>query len=87
MAVTRVRFGSPGLLSCCVNLGSVSPAGSDLRPGGSKSITAAFTMPAQPGDLAAAIRFGQSQGSEPQSKDRSGVSGAEIPVTLRTGSR
>ena len=56
------------------SLGTVSPAKLTLAPGQSKSITAQFFMPAEPGDLGAAIRFGQSGGT-PLS---------EIPVSLRT---
>jgi len=52
-----------------VKLGSVHPAQFDLPPGASKLVTADFFMPAEPGDLAAAIR---------------GAGQAEIPVTLRT---
>jgi Subtilase family len=59
------------------NFGSVSPASFDLAAGASKTITAAFSMPAQPGDLAAAIRFRNSE-----EESRSVLS--DIPVTLRT---
>lgn len=67
-----------------VKLGSVHPASLDLAPGASASITADFLMPAEPGDLAAAIRFdGSDESSEWGSDGRSGRL-AEIPVTLRT---
>ena len=54
-----------------VKLGSVSPSHLDLAPGATQSITAQFSMPSQPGDLAAAIRF-VGDDAEP-----------EIPVSLR----
>jgi hypothetical protein len=60
-----------------VKLGSVYPASLELAPGASASITADFFMPAEPGDLAAAIRF------ECPEEERS-VRLPEIPVTLRT---
>ena len=58
-----------------VDLGSVYPAALNLAPGASAVLTARFAMPANPGDLAAAIRFAQGSNSAAQS---------EIPVTLRT---
>ena len=54
-----------------VKVGSVSPSHVNLAPGASETITAEFAMPSQPGDLAAAIRFGES--GQP-----------EIPVSLRS---
>ena len=60
-----------------VTLGSVTPASFSLAPGASAAINAQFKMPSQPGDLAAAIRFGQSA-------DLAGTSQAEIPLSLRT---
>jgi hypothetical protein len=60
-----------------VTLGSVSPASFALAPGASRTLTANFTLPAQPGDVAAAIRF------EPQAS-WTGASLPEIPVTMRT---
>jgi hypothetical protein len=55
-------------------LGTVSPAKLTLAPGQSRTITAQFFMPEEPGDVGAAIRFGQS----------GGVALPEIPVSLRT---
>jgi hypothetical protein len=60
-----------------VSLGTVSPAHLTLAPGASASVTAEFSMPAQPGDLAAAIRFNQSPNA-------STANYSEIPVSLRT---
>jgi Subtilase family/Peptidase inhibitor I9 len=60
-----------------VTLGSLSPSTLTLAPGASAMLTAQFTMPAQAGDLAAAIRFGQSA-------SLAGTSQAEIPISLRT---
>jgi hypothetical protein len=60
-----------------VELGSVSPAHITLSPGASALVTAEFSMPAQPGDLAAAIRFDHSP-------DASTANYSEIPVSLRT---
>jgi hypothetical protein len=60
-----------------VNLGTVSPANLTLAPGASASVTAEFSMPAQPGDLAAAIRFDHSPNAATASY-------SEIPVSLRT---
>jgi hypothetical protein len=54
-----------------VKFGSVSPSHLDLAPGATETLTAEFEMPAQPGDLAAAIRFDDA--TQP-----------EIPVSLRT---
>lgn len=58
-----------------VNLGSVSPATATIAPGGSQSFTASFFTPAEAGDLAAGIRFRESDGN---------YSLPEIPVTIRT---
>jgi hypothetical protein len=55
-------------------LGAVFPAHLDLAAGASGVITAVFAMPSKPGDVAAAIRFGQGPGAALQ---------ADIPVTLR----
>jgi Subtilase family/Peptidase inhibitor I9 len=67
-----------------VKLGSVHPASLYLAPGASGSVTADFLMPAEPGDLAAAIRFdGSGEFSEWESDGGSGWL-PEIPVTLRT---
>ena len=60
-----------------VNLGSIYPSALDLPPGATQSFTADFFTPADPGDLAAAIRF--SEAAEDGSYDL-----PEIPVTLRT---
>jgi hypothetical protein len=60
-----------------VALGSVSPMSFDLPPGASKTLTAKFALPSQPGDVAAAIRFEQPAGWTVASLP-------EIPVTLRT---
>jgi hypothetical protein len=54
-----------------VDIGTVYPSSLDLAPGASETITASWNLPAQPGDSAAAIRFGNA-----------GI--AEIPVTQRT---
>jgi Subtilase family len=59
------------------DLGTVIPASFDLAPGATQIVTALFRMPSQPGDSAAAIRFGQVGGP-------SSIGSAEIPVTLRT---
>lgn len=59
-----------------VSFGSVSPALVDIAPGATRTITADFTMPSNPGDTAAALRFDASA-------DR-GMAEPEIPVTLRT---
>jgi hypothetical protein len=60
-----------------VNLGSVFPAHLTLAPGAAATLTAEFSMPAQPGDLAAAIRFDQSP-------DAAGANYSEIPISLRS---
>jgi len=60
-----------------VSLGTVTPSSFSLAPGATKVITAGFTLPPVPGDLSAAIRFGQSG-------DLAGTSQAEIPISLRT---
>ncbi len=57
-----------------VKFGSVAPSQLNLPPGASKTFTAQFRMPSQPGDLAAAVRF-DDIGSEPAQ--------SEIPVILR----
>ncbi len=60
-----------------VNLGHVYPDKIDLAPGASRSITAEFFMPTQPGDLAAGIRFTESAAD-------GSLSLPQIPVSLRT---
>ncbi len=65
-----------------VKFGSVHPASLDLAPGASASISADFMMPAEPGDLAAAIRFDGSDESSEWESDGGGRL-PEIPVTLR----
>jgi hypothetical protein len=60
-----------------VKIGSVHPSALDLAPGKSESLTVDYHMPAQSGDLGAAIRF-------VGSKTASGTAVAEIPVSLRT---
>jgi Subtilase family/Peptidase inhibitor I9 len=60
-----------------VSLGSVSPAHLALEPGASQTVNAEFTMPANAGDAAAAIRFNKSP-------DAASANFSEIPVTLRT---
>jgi hypothetical protein len=60
-----------------VNIGSVYPAQFDIAPGATQEITADFFMPAEPGDLAAAIRFTEA------AQDGS-YTLPEFPVTLRT---
>jgi Subtilase family/Peptidase inhibitor I9 len=60
-----------------VSFGSVQPATLHLAPGASETLTARFRMPTQTGDLASAIRFGQSA-------DLNGTSQAQIPISLRT---
>jgi hypothetical protein len=52
-----------------VSLGSVYPSHLDLAPGATEWITARFTMPSQPGDHAAAIRFAGDE-SHPKSRCR-----------------
>ena len=56
-------------------LGHVYPSHLDLAPGESAPITAVFDAPAQPGDLAAGVRFHDAA---------SGASISEVPVTVRT---
>jgi hypothetical protein len=58
-----------------VALGSVTPSQLTLPPGESAVVTAQFTSPSEPGDLAAAIRFHDTV---------AGVATSEIPVTVRT---
>jgi hypothetical protein len=60
-----------------VSFGSLTPGTLNLAPGASATLTAHFNMPAQAGDVAAGIRFGQSA-------DLAGTSQAEIPISLRT---
>jgi hypothetical protein len=55
-------------------LGTVTPAKLTLAPGQSQKVTAQFSMPAQPGDSAAAIRLHPSGATQLP----------EIPVSLRT---
>jgi len=57
-----------------VSVGTVAPASFNLPPGASQTLSAHFRMPTQPGDAAAAIRFGQV----------AGINSAEIPITMRT---
>ena len=64
-----------------VTLGFVFPPVLVLPGGASRTIRAIFTMPSQPGDLSAAIRFGSFEG---QSDERRFNPAGEIPVTLRT---
>jgi hypothetical protein len=58
-----------------VNIGSVYPATLAVAPGATQSFTADFFTPAEPGDLAAGIRFTEQDGN---------YALPEIPVTLRT---
>ncbi|MEA3149953.1 MAG: hypothetical protein QOD56_892 [Gammaproteobacteria bacterium] len=58
-----------------VNVGSVYPAKLTLAPGATGSFTADFFTPSESGDLAAGIRFKESD---------AGHSVLEIPVTMRT---
>ncbi len=60
-----------------VKIGSVHPSALDIAPGKSASFTVDYQMPAQSGDLGAAIRF-------TESKCASGTTVPEIPVSLRT---
>jgi hypothetical protein len=60
-----------------VEFGRVAPASFDVPPHASASFSARFNMPSAPGEIAAAIRFGQ-----PGSAKNSPYS--EIPLTLRT---
>jgi hypothetical protein len=55
-----------------VQFGSVSPASFELAPGATQWITARFSMPAQPGDQAVAIRF------------PGNAAHSEVPIALRT---
>jgi hypothetical protein len=57
--------------------GTVFPAHVDLQPGASTVLTALFTMPADPGDESAGIRFGSGL-------DQSGSGPAAIPISLRS---
>jgi hypothetical protein len=59
-----------------VKLGSVYPAHLDLQPGASGSVTAEFSMPSEPGDLSAALRF-------EQSPNAATANYPQIPVALR----
>ncbi|HEY2145523.1 MAG TPA: S8 family serine peptidase [Steroidobacteraceae bacterium] len=59
-----------------VAFGSISPAHLVLPPGGSASVTAEFSMPSEPGDLAAAIRFDHSPNA-------AAAKFPDIPVALR----
>jgi Subtilase family/Peptidase inhibitor I9 len=58
-----------------VPVGNVYPSRVELAPGSTTWVTAAFTTPAEPGDLAAAIRFHDTT---------AGAATSEIPVTVRT---
>jgi Subtilase family len=60
-----------------VSLGSVSPAHLTLAPGQSETIKAQFSMPSDPGDVGAAIRFNTSPSA-------TAVSLPDIPLSLRT---
>jgi hypothetical protein len=60
-----------------VRIGTVHPSTLDLAPGKSASLTVDYHLPAQSGDLGAAIRF---EGSS----TATGTSVAEIPVSLRS---
>ena len=60
-----------------VDFGSVSPGSINLAPGASASVRANFTMPSQPGDTAAALRF-------TSTSTNSVANLPEVPVTLRT---
>lgn len=60
-----------------VPLGTVSPAKLTLAPGKHAVVTARFQMPADPGDVAAAIRFEQSASA-------SSVSLPQLPFSLRS---
>ncbi|MGO9992312.1 MAG: S8 family serine peptidase [Steroidobacteraceae bacterium] len=60
-----------------VNIGSVYPAQFDIASGATQEITADFFMPAEPGDLAAGIRYSDTATDGSQTLH-------EIPVTLRT---
>lgn len=56
-------------------LGSVAPASATIAPGATQSFTASFFTPADAGDLAAGIRFAETDGT---------FTLPEIPVTVRT---
>ncbi len=58
-----------------VNVGSVYPARATLAPGSSATFKADFFTPSEPGDLAAGIRFTETDGP---------YTLPEIPVTMRT---
>jgi hypothetical protein len=58
-----------------VGIGSVWPSTASIAPGATQSFTASFFTPADPGDVAAGIRFTETDGSYDL---------PEIPVTLRT---
>lgn len=58
------------------SFGSVSPSHLVLAPGASATVTAAFSMPASPGDSAAELRL------NPVAPDS--AAGAAIPLSLRT---
>jgi hypothetical protein len=60
-----------------VKIGSVHPSALDVAPGKSESFTVDYHMPAQSGDLGAAIRF-------VGSSTASGTALPEIPVSLRS---
>jgi hypothetical protein len=62
-----------------VDVGAVHPATLHLAPGASESVTADFFMPSEPGDVAAGLRF-----LETEADDGGGNHGLpEIPVSLR----
>jgi hypothetical protein len=58
-----------------VNFGTVYPSSVTLKEGETKTFTASFFMPTEPGDLAAAVKFTETDGSYDL---------PEIPVVLRT---
>jgi len=58
-----------------VSMGSIHPAKLDLAPGETASFTADFFTPSEPGDMAAGVRFTESDGS---------YTLPELPVVLRT---
>ena len=58
-----------------VDVGKVSPSSVTLAPGQTKTFTADFFTPSEPGDLAAAVKFTESDGS---------YALPDIPVVLRT---
>jgi hypothetical protein len=59
------------------SFGHVLPAHADLQPGASVELTAHYSMPANPGDLSAAVRLGPAV-------TQSGGGPEVIPVSLRT---